>query len=192
MMTPKPGIWITVVVLLLLINIATLTFLWLQYKSPERPGAGLAAKDFIIKKVGLTILQQHQYDSLRVIHRRGIFAINEENRRLHDRLFENVKVQFIDSLLLDSIVLKISHLEVSKQKITLYHFRDLRNILTSGQQIKFDKILSEVLLLVGRPRRPGEKLHPPHKDGVPPPVGEPEVGPPPGDGDDHLPPPGEH
>ena len=72
----------------------------------------------------------------------------------HDWLFINVSVQLINSPLLDSTVLKIIRLEVSKQKITMYHFRNLWNILTSGQQVKFDKILSEVRLIVWRPRRP--------------------------------------
>ena len=176
-------------VLLLLMNIATLTFLWLQYKSPERQGIGLATKDFIVKELGLTVAQQHQYDSMRAIHRKGIMTINEENRRLHDLLFENVSKQNVDSLLLDSLALNISRLELRKEKITVYHFRDLRTILTTVQQAKFDKILQEVLKMVGRPGRPDGKMRHPRRDGMPPPDGELKDGPPrPGD-DDGMPPP---
>ncbi len=177
----KSRLWLIIVVLLVLINIATLTFLWVQYKSPEKQGVGLATKDFVTKELELTPAQQKQYDSLRFIHRKEIMELNKKDRHLHDQLFENISVQNIDTALLDSMAYKLSLVEANKQKITLYHFREFRKILTTDQQKKFDKILSQVLKLIGRPGFPQHRMAPGQNHRPPnfgPPEGFEKMGPP--------------
>ena len=188
----KQKILLATIVLLLIVNIATLTFLWMQYKQPAGAPSGMAARDFIVKEVGLTPLQQQQYDSLRKIHRKSVRWLNDENRRLHDQMFENVGSTSIDSIMLDSMAYKLSQNEVKRQKATLYHFRELRKILTVEQQSKFDNILKEALKIIGRPERPRDrnKMHPPRNNGERPAEDKPprgEDGPPP-HGDEGSPP----
>ena len=154
----KQKILLATVVVLLIVNIATLTFLWMQYRRPSEPAPGMAARDFIVKEVGLTLSQQQQYDSLRKIHRKSVIGLNDENKRLHDQMFENVGATAIDSIMLDSMAYKLSQNEVKRQKITLYHFRELRKILTVEQQSKFDNILKEALKIIGRPAAHRNKM----------------------------------
>ena len=187
----KPKTWIALVVILLLVNITTLAFLWFQYKRHAVPPQGASTKDFIIREVGLTAKQQLQYDSLRKLHHKAISTLNTDDRRLHDQMFEYIGASNIDTIMLDSMALQMSQVEVKKQKITLYHFRELRKILTSEQQAKFDKILSEAIKLINRPaqhnggRMPapgGHSARPEDHDRPPPPAGEFEPHPPDGDG----------
>lgn len=182
----KQKILLTLVGILLIVNITTLTFLWLQYNRHGRPAPGMGTRDFIIREVGLSPAQQLQYDSLRNIHRNNIFELNEENRKLHDQMFQNIGASSIDSIRLDSMALKLSQNEVKMQRLTIFHFRELRNILDSKQQIKFDKILQKAIRLINRQvqPRPGG-MPPPHEGGR---RARPSDGPPPPPEDDGPPP----
>lgn len=183
----KQKILLALVGILLIVNITTLTFLWLQYNRQGRPEPGMGTRDFIIREVGLSPAQQLQYDSLRNIHRTNIIELNEENRKLHDQMFQNVGATSIDSIRLDSMALKLSQNEVKMQRMTIFHFRELRNILDSKQQIKFDKILQKALRLINRQVRPKPgQMPPPHEGNR---GGGPSDGPPPHE--DDGPPPNE-
>ena len=103
----KSRFWIIIVVILILLNVCTLTFLWKQHSLAEREGTGPATKEFILKEIGLTRIQQIQYDSLRKIHHKIILNLNRQNRELHDQLFENIKIENIDSSTVNNITHEI-------------------------------------------------------------------------------------
>lgn len=175
----KSRILIIIVAILVLLNVCTLSFLWVQHKSSESVGAGPSTKDFVIREIGLTPAQQVQYDSLRKTHHENMMSLNEQGRKLHDQLFENISIEIIDSALIQNISSQISSVEIENQKNTLYHFRQLRKMLTHEQQNKFDKIIQDVLRMLGNPgpkhggmRHPkprAQQLHEDENDLPPPP-----------------------
>ncbi len=185
----KSKVGIILIVLLVLLNVCTLSFFWLQHNSTERDGAGSATKDFIIKEVGLNDEQIRRFDSLRKIHQSEMIMLNKQSRDLHDQLFENISMVQIDSILINNISNQISKIEVEKQELTLYHFRAFRKLLTPLQQNKFDKIIKKVLRRLGRPG-PQKDISRPHKPNEDQPNERNELEPPPG-GEDGPPPPPE-
>ncbi len=184
----KSRLWILIMIVLVLLNVFTLTFLWMQAKTAEGEGARRSTKDFIIKEVGLTNEQIILFDSLRKIHHSKIKRLNQQNRELHDQLFENISIVQIDSTLIQNISSQISKIEVEKQAITLYHFRAFRKILTTQQQNKFDSIINDVLRTLGRPG-PKEGNRRPPKPGDNSPYDRNEMEPPPMEEDGPPPPP---
>jgi hypothetical protein len=86
--------WLAIAVIaLVLINIATLAFLWLGRPKENMPsqGQGSDAKNYLIEQLKLNAQQQKQFDSLRTIHFGEMKDYREQMRHLKDDLFEKVK-----------------------------------------------------------------------------------------------------
>jgi Spy/CpxP family protein refolding chaperone len=153
--------WLTIVLLLLIINSVALAIIWFrkgEHRHIERP-LPLAApeqgmqqpKDIIIKTLALTLQQQQAYALMVRGHRATTAKLNEANHKLRDSLFNNIKKPVIDSTVINAITKKISDNQAVLEKATLYHFRQLRRILTPVQQTKFDSIINDVLRMMAGP-----------------------------------------
>jgi Spy/CpxP family protein refolding chaperone len=176
----KPKIWITISVILLIINTFLLVFLWWGKKPPLMPRGG--AKDYLIKELSLTNSQIKEYDQLREEHMSTIQKLNENTHRLKDNMFDHLSAINIDTNKVNRLLQQIGENETAKDSITFYHFRTLRSILDKDQQQKFDKVIKNVLRMMA-PQH-GPRMRDPagaatlHGDGLtpmeaPPPGSEP-------------------
>lgn len=173
-------IWQTTVVLLVLVNTAMLALLWFSHKAEKKLIPAANVKDFLIKELALNEQQKKQFEALRSVHFATVQKINKQTKDLRDRFFENISKTETDSALILSLAKQISEKEAMKEQTTLYHFRQLRGILTSGQQQKFDSVIKEVLQRMGRPPGPPGRGGPPlghgqyhnPSPGGPPPPGQ--------------------
>ncbi|MER3471469.1 MAG: hypothetical protein C4330_09065 [Chitinophagaceae bacterium] len=184
MPTTTKNNWLVIALIaLVLINIATLAFVWLGKPKdgvPPKGQGGGNAKNYLIEQLKLTTQQQQQFDSLRTVHFNEMNDYREQMRQQKDALFEKLKLPTDSSY--NSTAQQIGMLQSEIDLSTFHHFQSLRSILNDEQKKKFDNIIQDVLHNLGRLQgRPGMQEGRP--EGPPnggPPDDRPD-GPPPGD-----------
>lgn len=161
----------TIVILMVLINIALLLMLWMNRPPKAGPSPGGSARDYLVKELSLTAGQTKRYDSLRKRHQEAIIDLQQEIRKRKEDLFATLGEPSADSAAIDAAAAKTAAAMALQDKLTYYHFRQVRAMLLPGQQQKFDQVIQKALRMMQSP---------------PPPAGERHAGPP---GDEELPPP---
>lgn len=187
-------ILIAIVLLLVLVNCALLAVFWLQRgKGPGQDGPPQRAHEFLTKELGLTKAQEQAYEKMRTSHFETTRSLNDANRKLHDSLFSYINTPALDTPTVARLEKEIAHNQTQIEKATLLHFRELRNMLNTDQQKKFDGVIKDALRMMGGPPRGGRMGPggmPPPRDGQGPPPGQapptgegppPEQGPPQGE-----------
>ncbi len=186
--------WLIAIVILLIINTATLAIFWM-----ERKGEGLLlgshpkqanAQAFLIKELSLDSAQQAQYLLLIKAHREGSNTIKNELKDAKDAFFKLLSDSTATDAMIKQAADKASAIETQLDVLTFNHFKQVRNICTPQQKIKFNQIIENVVKMMGpnqqqRPQRPPRDNQSGDRRVGPPDDGQ---GPPPPN-DDHRPPP---
>lgn len=147
----KTKVLASAVILLLLINIATLGSVWLR--PPAGPERRPQPKEIIISRLHLDKEQKQKYEKLIQWHRREISVIDMKIRKNKLRLYELLaegSPEDESQALIDSI-------NVSQKKIEqahLKHFRELRSLCRLDQLGYYNDLAPELPLLFGPPHRP--------------------------------------
>ena len=151
-----------VVLLLIVMNIVSLSALWIGYtkrpggmKGSERVGA-----NFLKEQLGLTAEQVQSLETLRMDHFSEMEGLRREfleTRETFHKLPRNQ--QNTDQM--DDLAAKIGGLQAQMEKAIYHHFSDMRDLLTEDQKEIFDNVIDDVL-------RRGEKRGGPHREGPPP------------------------
>lgn len=133
---------------LLLINIATLGFIWYTTvnvkaeleRHPPRPDNN---NSFLADELGLTGEQLNKFDTLKSEHHQGVQKIMGQTKELKDQLFECIKTG--DDAKAKELAGKLSENNKAMELLTYEHFKEVRNICNENQKIKFDRILVELV-----------------------------------------------
>ncbi len=143
----NPGIKIKslyiLVGVLLLINIATLGFIWyttVKVKAelgihPPRPDKN---NSFLADELGLTGEQLNKFDTLKKEHHEGVQKIMTQTKELKDELFECIKKG--DDAKAKDLAEKLSENNKAMELLTYEHFKEVRSICNEEQKVKFDRI----------------------------------------------------
>lgn len=185
--------WVGIALLILvLLNLGTLTTLWLT--RPNRPGppakADSGVVDFIVQELGFDSAQKRQLILLREEHQQKMRQVRRKNRDAKNVFFELLKDSSISEEALDKAAIASAAFDAETDKLTFLHFKEIRKICTPEQQKKFDLVIQEVLRMIAPPPPDGNPPGQPNgrkREGPPPP--DRRDGPPPGEG--HQPPPPE-
>ncbi len=144
---PKSKILITIIGILLITNIALLSFYFLNRPAPNKVRADRAAmiSAFLQNDLGFNQQQLKQYDSLNTQHRILIKAKFDEMRLNKENEFKQLtKDNFSDSSINNSAASF-----AGKQKeveITMFkYFKDIRNLCTPQQLPKFDSSFYKIM-----------------------------------------------
>jgi hypothetical protein len=145
-----------VILILLFINIGTLSFLWMNRPPRENgPRRGGEIGEYLMHELKFTPDQRKQFEQLRDEHRNSVKEIKDTHENLREKLFDSMGTLPTDTsnilLLADSISLLQKQIEIS----TFYHFQKVRLICSPDQQKEFDQVIKEGLHIL----RPGSK-HP--------------------------------
>ena len=143
----------TVIVLLLFINIGTLTFMWIHHPFQERHHHGEGPGDFLTKELQFSQDQEKQFDGLRKEHHQATEILREKNKNFHDQFFDFMKSNTLDSNKVNSILDSICDTQKKLEMVTFSHFKKVRAICTPDQQKKFDEIIDDALRMMG-PKSP--------------------------------------
>ncbi len=135
------------VILLLVLNTAIVTFLFMGPPSPPE------LFRVIVEKLELTKDQQDQFFLLRDEHHAAMEELNHE--------FQMTFEAYLGSLqsspswgFLDSLENKMAHIEKEKAHVTRAHFNRVKGLCNPEQKKKFDALLPEILKFIARERRP--------------------------------------
>lgn len=143
-------LWLVIV--LLVANVATLSFLWMGRPAAPPPGDG--ASKFLIKELQLDAKQQQQYQALVTEHRDSAEVLRSKIRKAKEQLFEMIKEEGATDSAKQEKVKEVSRYSGDLELLTLHHFEKLRAICTPEQQKKFDSVLQEITRMMGNPRPP--------------------------------------
>ncbi len=189
----KNKLLFTIIIILILINISTLSLVWYGRLKPpppppfppmmERPeGPPPEGKAFLKEQLKLTDAQMEAIDKIRETHISQIRKIKEDMKGLKDKLFSNLKNPSADTNTIKDITTQIGNIEARVDIITFDNFREVRKICTDEQKKKFDEIILDVLRMGAPEGRPDGRRGPPgmRENGPPRPIR---------DGDGHRNPP---
>jgi Spy/CpxP family protein refolding chaperone len=156
-----------VIVLLLLINISTLSFMWLNL-----PVKHDFVGDVFAKELQFTEQQKEQFQTLKEEHRSQVEALKSENKEKHDAYLNLLKTPNVDSLALKKAVAEILKIKEKEELAMFYHFQKVRALCDETQKKKFDQVINEAARMMA-PMPPREGQGPPPRgrfeDGPPPP-----------------------
>jgi len=150
-----------VIIVLILINLGTLAFMWFN-----RPGAGTSdrhpvAAGFLVKELELSGSQRKEYFQLRRDHRLTLNNLQEQDKALHNRFFEQLFSEAPDMKSVHDLADSIAENRRKMEMITYDHFRQVKQMLTPAQQKKFQKIFDQVIRMVLPPPPPPPSPPPP-------------------------------
>lgn len=154
-----------VIVLLLLINLSTITFMWLH-----RPPKNDAVGDFFAKELQFTAKQKEQFEALKKEHHEAKEALKEIDKEKHDTYLDLLKDPKVDSVTVRKAADEILVVKEKEELAMFYHFQKVRALCDEKQKQKFDEIIKEAARMMGSKQREGQG---------PPPRREAEDGPPP-------------
>jgi periplasmic protein CpxP/Spy len=137
-----------VIIVLVLINIGMLAFMWYN-----RPISGSAvrrsfAPGFLVKELELSKSQQKDYFRLRRNHRQILGQLQERDKALHTRFFDQLFSEIPDSKSVAALADSIAQNRREMEVLTYDHFEQVREMLTPVQQKKFRDVFDDVLRIV--------------------------------------------
>ena len=180
--------WAIAILVLVLINIATLLTFWCSKKRgfnehqppPNRGGAAT----FIIKELALDSLQQIQYLALVQEHQKAIREIKEQVKDAKEAYFGLLADSSAKQETINTAIAKATTIEEQIDIKTFEHFKQVRALCNPEQKKKFDSIILDVFRMMAPDKHQGpppprdergerEGAHhrppPPDEEGFPPP-----------------------
>ncbi len=133
------------IIILLLINIGTLSYLWMgkQQVPPQGgPHGGPDVFTFLCNELKLDDQQVRQYEELRDEHHQSVENIQHHSRQLREQFFDMLHSN-TDSSTVKKISDSIAATQEQIELVTFYHFKKVRNILRPDQQKRFDEVIQE-------------------------------------------------
>ena len=193
----KSRIFTIVILLLLIANIATLTFFWWQKdknKLPPNPNKNGGPFAFLVKELALDSNQQAAYKELRDQHQQSMNSFRKESRDAKDSLFNLLKTSTTNDALVQETLKNIGEKEIAIQQHVFEHFKKVRALCNEEQKKKFDLVIKEAMRMIAnqRPQGPPKRHDGDGKENRPPPPHDRENErrtPPPEDRDDMPTPP---
>jgi protein CpxP len=171
MNTSKNKILVWAVVLLIIVNVAVLTTIWLLHNK-QRPGRGTPA-DYLVKELSLNNDQQNKLHELAKEHHSQSQEIRGRIKDARHQLFKLLQQPDVTDSIKKAAAGNVAKNLEELDLLTFNHFQKVRIICTPAQQKKFDEIIEDVLEMIasGPPPGPGRNGNhmPPPGDHMPPP-----------------------
>jgi protein CpxP len=152
------------IILLVILNIATISMLWLnQNRRPGAPPPMRAPKqdqqtlEFLQRELDLTDTQIRQYNQLRQAHEQQTRGLINETRRLKKEMMDEIFNDVPDTTKAMEIAELIGKKQTAIEQITFKHFLDLKELCGKEQVGKLQGLVDEFF-----------RIHPPPGQEKPP------------------------
>ncbi len=156
----KSKVFITIIGILLIANIALVSFFLLKKdgkKHDKRMDRKTVIGNFLKKEIGFNDAQMVQYDSLSNGHKKYMKSMFETNRNSKDKQFrELTSANFSDSVM-NTVADQSAATQKSMELQMFNHLKQVRAICTAEQLPKFDSLFVKVLNKRGAEKRKEEK-----------------------------------
>lgn len=145
-----------VVILLLILNFATLSFLVSNHPNhlPHHRPPGLGVGAIIAERLHFTPEQNQQFDLLKRAHRSSINHLDADYRQVLISYLSLLKSDKYSARTKDSLESELAKIEVLKADITLSHFREVKSLATAEQRKKFDALFPVLIDVIAPPPFP--------------------------------------
>lgn len=165
---------IGVIVVLVLLNLGTLTFMWIN--RPNRPFRGKVIDPvmYLAKRLNLDNSQKTTFGQMRTGYRGAMSILEIRDRDLHKRFFDLVLLTVADSVIAQNLADSIADTRMRMELLTLNHFTGLRKLLNEDQLADFDTLFFDALRMA-MPPPPPPPPPPPATAGPPPPPPPPGI-----------------
>ncbi len=137
------------VVLLVLMNVSSLATVWYQQRQraelpqePMPPRRDVA--DFLKRRLELSPDQAEKMGQLQQQHFQTARTLRNEIRELKQSLFYGLTGEAADSARVDSIATQIGRKHSELEKLTFYHFRDIRCLCPPDKQRHLEALMQDV------------------------------------------------
>ena len=148
--------------LLILANIATLTFFWIGHLKNQRDNS---PKNFLAKSLHFSESQKNAYFELAKNHNENANKIREQIKIDKENLFQLLKTEQIVDTIKNNAALKVSLSIQSLDILTFDHFKKVRALCTEEQKPKFDELIQKMVNSVNITQN---GIKPSIKEGMPP------------------------
>ncbi|MCC7464691.1 MAG: periplasmic heavy metal sensor [Saprospiraceae bacterium] len=138
------------VVTLLLLNVGTLTFLWVN-RPPNPREAG--PFQFLVRATGMDEAQQEVYDQLRMEHRATLETYRNQNKQVREAMFRLMATKEADAPEVQMLADSLGALRAKEERFTYEHFRQVRALCRPDQLQRFDAAIEEAMQSMGPPDR---------------------------------------
>lgn len=134
------------VVLLLITNLVLVAFMVTDKKKPKKNNQGFRteAPDVMVKTLQMTDQQQADFKRLKEEHFKAVRPYFDSVRVAKRAFFDLVKDPALSDSLIEVYSLRVFEKQSMLDKITLNHFRSVRNIFTAEQQPGYDSLLRKM------------------------------------------------
>lgn len=138
-----------VIVVLIVINLATLTSIWLLKPNHHRPMPHDRGMSFLANELDMEGSDKQKLDAMELKHHAEKRELLERNKQLREKLFGLLKNNNSDSIkvnqFVDSILINQKQIEL----MTYYHFKDVKAMCSPEQQIKLEETIKEAIRMAG-------------------------------------------
>jgi len=161
------------VILLVIMNISALATVWFQQHRPPEPSRRPESErpeppqqrvsQFLKDELELTETQTLQFAEYQNRHFAHASEARDAIRNLKQELFFELSAPKPDTVKVERLAAAIGARQSELEKITFYHFLDLKRLCTPAQQTKLDALFGELLRMLDPRHQP-----PPRGEGPPP------------------------
>ncbi|HWB28248.1 MAG TPA: periplasmic heavy metal sensor [Chitinophagaceae bacterium] len=140
-----------IIVVLVVINIATISYLWLSNKpAPGGPGdPGGDAVGFLTHELNLSPAQHDKLVALHDDFQEQTKQAHDHLRALHKPYFVLLRNENIDTPQLNRLVDSMNIYHKQLELLTFEQFKAIRDMCTPAQQQHFDEIVDETMRFIG-------------------------------------------
>jgi DNA-binding transcriptional MerR regulator len=138
------------IALLVILNVATLSFMWIQMaKEPPRPGRTDAAHDqeriirFFKEELGLNDKQIKVFLQHRENHRIASERILADTQHLKQEMFNELFHEQPDTAKVERLIDEIGEKQKEMERLTFNYFAELKQLCGERQQERLQKLLDE-------------------------------------------------
>ena len=138
---------------LLLLNLCTLTFLFLQQpigKPPRPPKPDV----FIIEKLQLDAQQQAQYQTMVKTHQQQIGATRDSIKQIRNILYKQLLLPPNQRTQVDTLITQFGAKQQHIEQLNFAHFNDIKQLCKPEQQANFSLLVDELAKLFSPPQPP--------------------------------------
>jgi periplasmic protein CpxP/Spy len=136
--------------ILILANIATLTFFWIGHLKNQKDHS---PREFLAKGLNFSDSQKNAYFDLAKKHNESANKIREQIKIDKEYLFQLLKSEQIVDSTKNSAALKISLSIQALDILTFDHFKKVRALCTEKQKPKFDKLIQKMVNSINKTQK---------------------------------------
>ena len=145
----KLKLYKTVILILVAINIITIGSIWFVKQNGHRPMPHERDMTFLSKELGMTGSNKDKLDAMETKHHTEKRELLEKNKNLRIHLFDLLKKDARDSLIVNSYTDSILTNQREIELMTYYHFKTVKEMCNPEQKAKLEETIAEAIRMAG-------------------------------------------